>query len=129
MFCGETHAESHRVAGQHVIDYLDFFGSIDARSPHRSKAYEYHKSGTKGMFEGVTSEMLDAQQLLLMSDAKGLIERIEWPLISMASTTSCWKSDKAELPLSSSRNPSLDSLVKSFPVFGIARTVPDSTGL
>ncbi len=30
------------------------------------------------MFDGVTSEMLDAQQLLLVSDPAGLVERIEW---------------------------------------------------
>ncbi len=78
MFCGETHAEAHRVAGGRVIDYLEFFGSIDARSPHRSKAYEHHQGGTKGMFDGVTSEMLDEQRLLLVSDSEGLVERIEW---------------------------------------------------
>jgi alkanesulfonate monooxygenase SsuD/methylene tetrahydromethanopterin reductase-like flavin-dependent oxidoreductase (luciferase family) len=78
MFCGESHEEAHRTAGGHVIDYLNFFGSIDARSPHRSKAYEHHQGGTKGMFDGVTSQMLDEQQLLLISDPKGLIERIEW---------------------------------------------------
>jgi alkanesulfonate monooxygenase SsuD/methylene tetrahydromethanopterin reductase-like flavin-dependent oxidoreductase (luciferase family) len=78
MFCGESHAEAHKVAGGHVIEYLDFFGSIDARSPHRSKAYEHHGGGTKGMFDGVTSEMLDAQKLLLISDSAGLVERIEW---------------------------------------------------
>jgi alkanesulfonate monooxygenase SsuD/methylene tetrahydromethanopterin reductase-like flavin-dependent oxidoreductase (luciferase family) len=78
MFCGETHAEAHAVAGSNVIRYLDFFGSIDAKSPHRSKAYAHHQRGTKGMFDGVTSQMLDAQQLLLISDAKGLVERIEW---------------------------------------------------
>ncbi len=78
MFCGETHAEAHRTAGVRVVDYLDFFGSIDARSPHRSKTYEHHGGGTKGMFAGVTSEMLDEQGLLLVSDARGLVERIEW---------------------------------------------------
>ena len=30
------------------------------------------------MFDGVTSEMLDKDQLLLVSDPPGLIERIEW---------------------------------------------------
>ena len=78
MYCGESHAEAHAVAGRKVIRYLDFFGSIDAKSPHRSKSYEHHRGGTKGMFEGITSEMLDEQQLLLISDPKGLIERIEW---------------------------------------------------
>jgi alkanesulfonate monooxygenase SsuD/methylene tetrahydromethanopterin reductase-like flavin-dependent oxidoreductase (luciferase family) len=78
MFCGETHAEAHREAGGRVIDYLKFFGSIDARSPHRSKAYEHHKGGTEQMFDGVTSETLDEQGLLLVSDPRGLVERIEW---------------------------------------------------
>jgi len=78
MFCGASHAEAHRVAGHHVVDYLKFFGSIDARSPHRSKAYEHHRGGTKGMFDGVTSETLDEQKLLLISDPSGLVERIEW---------------------------------------------------
>ena len=78
MFCGETHAEAHRIAGGPVLDYLAFFGSIDARSPHRSKAYEHHGSGTREMFAGVTSEALDEQHLLLLSDAAGLVERIEW---------------------------------------------------
>jgi hypothetical protein len=61
-----------------VIDYLEFFGSIDARSPHRSKAYSHHTGGTQEMFAGVTSELLDKDGLLLVSDANGLIERIEW---------------------------------------------------
>jgi alkanesulfonate monooxygenase SsuD/methylene tetrahydromethanopterin reductase-like flavin-dependent oxidoreductase (luciferase family) len=78
MYCGETHREAHATAGRNVIRYLDFFGSIDAKSPHRSKAYEHHRGGTKGMFEGITSEMLDEQQLLLISDPAGLVERIEW---------------------------------------------------
>lgn len=78
MYCGETHREAHAIAGASVIRYLDFFGSIDAKSPHRSKAYAAHQGGTKGMFDGITSEMLDAQQLLLISDAAGLVERIEW---------------------------------------------------
>lgn len=78
MYCGESHREAHATAGPRVIRYLDFFGSIDAKSPHRSKAYAHHLAGTKNMFDGVTSEMLDAQQLLLISDSKGLIERIEW---------------------------------------------------
>jgi len=78
MFCGETHREAHRVAGGHVLDYLAFFGSIDARSPHRSKAYEHHGTGTRDMFAGVTSEALDEQHLLLISDPAGLVERIEW---------------------------------------------------
>jgi alkanesulfonate monooxygenase SsuD/methylene tetrahydromethanopterin reductase-like flavin-dependent oxidoreductase (luciferase family) len=78
MFCGATHEEAHRLAGGHVIDYLEFFGSIDARSPHRSKAYEHHKAGTRDMYAGVTSQMLDEQKLLLISDPPGLVERIEW---------------------------------------------------
>jgi len=78
MYCGETHRDAHAVAGGKVIRYLDFFGSIDAKSPHRSKAYEHHRGGTKGMFEGITSELLDEQQLLLISDPNGLVERIEW---------------------------------------------------
>jgi len=78
MFCGTSHSEAHQTAGHHVIDYLDFFGSIDARSPHRSKTYAHHQGGTKGMFKGITSEMLDSQQLLLISDPAGLVERIEW---------------------------------------------------
>jgi len=78
MYCGDTHAEAHRVGGSRVIEYLKFFGSIDARSPHRSKTYAHHQSGTQSMFDGVTSEMLDKDQLLLVSDPSGLIERIEW---------------------------------------------------
>lgn len=78
MYCGDSHAEAHAEAGVNVIRYLDFFGSIDAKSPHRSKAYEHHRGGTKGMFANITSQMLDEQQLLLISDPKGLIERIEW---------------------------------------------------
>lgn len=78
MFCGESHDEAHRIAGGRVIDYLEFFGSIDARSPHRSKAYSHHTGGTQEMFAGVTSELLDKDGLLLVSDANGLIERIEW---------------------------------------------------
>jgi len=78
MYCGESHREAHATAGANVLRYLDFFGSIDAKSPHRSKSYEHHKGGTKGMFDGITSEMLDEQQLLLISDPAGLIERIEW---------------------------------------------------
>ena len=78
MYCGRTHDEAHRVAGGPVIRYLDFFGSIDARSPHRSKAYEHHQGGTQGMFDGITSRMLDEQKLLLMSDPAGLVERIDW---------------------------------------------------
>ena len=31
MFCGESDAEAHRIAGGRVIDYLNFFGSIDQR--------------------------------------------------------------------------------------------------
>lgn len=77
MFCGATHAEAHRVAGGRVIDYLKFFGSIDARSPHRSTAYEHHKRGTEQMFDGLTSEILDEQGLLLVSDPAGLVQRIE----------------------------------------------------
>lgn len=78
MYCGESHESAHRTAGDQVIRYLDFFGSIDARSPHRSKAYEHHKGGTRGMYDGITSEMLDEQKLLLISDAQGLVERVAW---------------------------------------------------
>jgi len=80
MFCGDTHEGAHRTAGDDVIRYLDFFGSIDARSPHRSKAYEHHtgSGGTRGMYDGITSKMLDEQKLVLISDPAGLVERIEW---------------------------------------------------
>ena len=78
MFCGESRQEAHRLAGPHVVDYLTFFGSIDARSPHRSKAYEHHGRGSQELFQGLTSESLDEQGLLLFGDAAGLVERIEW---------------------------------------------------
>ena len=78
MYCGEDYAEAHRVAGGCVVRYLEFFASIDEMRPHRSKAYEHHKGGTRQMFAGVTSEMLDEQKLLLIGDPETLIDRIRW---------------------------------------------------
>ncbi len=78
MFCGESDVEAHRTAGSRVLDYLDFFGSIDERSPHDSVAYAHHQGGTRKLFAGVTSEVLDEQRLVLIGSPETLVDRIRW---------------------------------------------------
>lgn len=78
MYCGESYEASHREAGEAVLRYLAFFAAIDQKRPHQSKAYEHHKGGTREMFDGMTSQALDEQRLVLMGDPETLIDRIEW---------------------------------------------------
>jgi len=78
MYCGESDAEAHATAGSAVVRYLQFFSSIDQRSPHASHAYEYHRGGASELYANITSEQLDIQRLVLIGDPGTLVERIRW---------------------------------------------------
>jgi len=78
MYCGTSDAQAHATAGEAVIRYLRFFGSIDQRSPHRTQAYEHHRGGSSDMYANVTSEMLSEQRLALIGEPETVVERIRW---------------------------------------------------
>jgi len=78
LYCGETNEEAHRNGGGHVLNYYKFFGSLDLRSPHTSRAFEHYKGGVSRLFAGITYEDLDKRNLILIGDAENLVARIKW---------------------------------------------------
>lgn len=78
MYCGESNEEAHRNGGQHVLNYYNFFASLDQRSPHTSRAFEHYKGGVSRLFAGTTYEDLDKRNLIMIGDPENLIERIKW---------------------------------------------------
>jgi alkanesulfonate monooxygenase SsuD/methylene tetrahydromethanopterin reductase-like flavin-dependent oxidoreductase (luciferase family) len=78
LYCGESNEEAHRHGGRHVLNYYKFFGSLDQRSPHTSRAFEHYQGGVSRVFSGITYEDLDRRNLILIGDPENLIARIRW---------------------------------------------------
>jgi alkanesulfonate monooxygenase SsuD/methylene tetrahydromethanopterin reductase-like flavin-dependent oxidoreductase (luciferase family) len=78
MYCGESNEEAHRHGGGHVLNYYKFFGSLDQRSPHTSRAFEHYQGGVSKLFGKVTYDDLDQRNLILIGDPENLIARIRW---------------------------------------------------
>jgi alkanesulfonate monooxygenase SsuD/methylene tetrahydromethanopterin reductase-like flavin-dependent oxidoreductase (luciferase family) len=78
MYCGESNEEAHRNGGSYVLNYYKFFGGLDQRSPHTSKAFASYEGGVSKVFAGITYEALDKRNLILIGDAENLVARIKW---------------------------------------------------
>ena len=78
MYCGESNEEAHRNGGEYVLNYYKFFGSLDQRSPHASRAFEHYQGGVSRIFSGVSYEDLDKRNLIMIGNPDNLIERIKW---------------------------------------------------
>jgi alkanesulfonate monooxygenase SsuD/methylene tetrahydromethanopterin reductase-like flavin-dependent oxidoreductase (luciferase family) len=78
LYCGESTEEAHRHGGSHVLNYYKFFGALDQRSPHTSRAFEHYGGGVSRVFAGITYEDLDKRNLIMIGDPENLRERIKW---------------------------------------------------
>ncbi len=78
MYCGESNEEAHRSGGSYVLNYYKFFGSLDQRSPHTSKAFASYEGGVAKVFKGISYDELDKRNLILIGDAENLVARIKW---------------------------------------------------
>src|SRR6266571_4321578 len=78
LYCGESNEEAHRHGGGHVLNYYKFFGTLDHRSPHTSRAFAHYKGGVSRLFAGVTYEDLDRRNLIMIGDPENLLARIRW---------------------------------------------------
>jgi alkanesulfonate monooxygenase SsuD/methylene tetrahydromethanopterin reductase-like flavin-dependent oxidoreductase (luciferase family) len=78
MYCAESEQEA-RDAFQYTLNYLQFFGSLDQRSPHRAKSYEAYIKGAAQMGDA-TYEAFDEANLALIGTPSNIISTIEWVL-------------------------------------------------
>ena len=74
----DYHADVHGPPDVYYGHVLDQIVLAEELGYHSAWFGEHHQGGTKGMYDGITSTMLDEQKLLLISDPAGLVERIEW---------------------------------------------------
>ena len=79
MYCGETNEEAHRSAGKYVLNYLDYFARLAARSQFTTTDFTEHQQGfdrTEGAASGY--DEMDKQNLVMIGDPDTIIERIKW---------------------------------------------------
>ncbi|MBV1876012.1 MAG: LLM class flavin-dependent oxidoreductase [Pseudomonadales bacterium] len=78
MYCGETNAEARRNGGEYVLNYLEYFRHLAARSNFTTSDFSAHQRGSGSVDRMAGYDDMDRQNLVMIGDPDNLIERIKW---------------------------------------------------